>query len=419
MDLKYGQQKLTYNIPEHNIEKIVRPREKEGLDAPQQEVASSLKNPDQGPPLNVLLEEKCPEDILIIVNDVSRPTPYDIMLPPLLEFLAHRGYHREDITFLVATGTHKPHTESQNREVLGPKITEEYRVISHRADRKDELIKTGTTSSGNRITLNKLVINTDFVITTGVILPHYFAGFSGGRKSIMPGVAGRKCIEKNHSRMVELIEGLPPLEENPIHREMMEAVEIIELDFIINVVTNSRREIVQVVCGDYHKAWLKGVQTSEEMYYVKLPEKVDAAVVSAGGYPRDINLYQAQKALDHADQVVKEQGTIILAAECEDGLGEETFARWMEEASHPEKNIERIGEKFVLGGHKAFAVSKVVHNKELILISSLSPGQTEDLFARKETNLQQAVDYLREKHGPDYRAVLMPEGSLTVPVIKN
>jgi nickel-dependent lactate racemase len=153
------------------------------------------------------------------------------------------------------------------------------------------------------------------------------------------------------------------------------------------------------------------------MYHLPLTEKADAALVSSGGFPRDINIYQAQKALDHADHAVKKGGTIIWVAECSEGYGEERFQKWMEEAQRPEDNIERIKEKFLIGGHKAFAISKVAAEKEIILISSLSQEQTENIFAKKMDTIQEAVEYLKEKHGEDYSSYIMPQGSLTVPVV--
>ena len=197
---------------------------------------------------------------------------------------------------------------------------------------------------------------------------------------------------------------------------MFEAAEMLGVDFIINVVTNSNREIVKVVSGDLKEAWSAGIDISAEMYHVEIEEKVDAAVVSSGGFPRDINVYQAQKALDHADHAVKKGGTIIWVAECSEGLGEERFEKWMQEAKKPEDNIERIKKKFLIGGHKAYAISKVVKDKDVILISSLSKEKTETMFLQKLDSLDEAVKYLEKKYNGDYTTYIMPQGSLTVPI---
>lgn len=415
-ELKYGKEIIQFDIEEERISQILLAREKEGLNDPLKSVEESLLNPIGTLPLLDLVKKKMPEDVVIIVNDVTRPTPYNYILPPILGTLHQAGLVKEQIKFVIATGVHSPHTEEQNIEIFGEDLVNSYAFHFHNCDQ--ELKYLGKLSSGNDFFVNKEVANADFIITTGVILPHYFAGFSGGRKSILPGVAGRKTIEFNHQRMVELMHNLPPVEKNPVSLEMIEGANKLKVDFIVNVVTNSKREVVKVVAGDLTKAWLAGIDTSAAMYHVLIKEKADVTIVSTGGYPRDINVYQAQKALDHADQATKEGGTIILLSECKEGLGEKVFEQWMFEADKPEDNIERIKKEFVIGGHKAFAICKVAAKKEIILISSLSKETTEKLFAKKLDSVADALDYVKRKYNDKYKAVIMPQGSLTVPILK-
>ena len=415
MKLKYGSEKIELDLARLSNSQILRPNEKIGLKNAQDEVNKQLKDPIATPALKELVVEKEPESVVIIVNDVSRATPYKIMLPPLLAELEENGVAKEDISLIIATGIHDPNTEEQNRNIFGDKIVDNYRLVSHNPDHN--LADLGELSSGNRLYLNEEVVAADLLITTGVIAPHYFAGFSGGRKSILPGVAGRETIQANHARMVNLIGNLPPIEENPISQEMIEGARLAGVDFILNVVTNSQKEIVDVVAGDLEEAWLRGINTSKEMYHVELDEKVEVAVVSAGGYPKDINIYQAQKALDNADGVVKEGGTIILLAECRNGLGEETFEEWLDEADIPEDNIERIKDKFVLGGHKAFAISKVVTEKDVILLCEFSQEETENMFVEKRDSLNQVITEINQKYD-DYSSIVLPQGGVTVPVVR-
>ena len=415
MELKYGRKNLEFEIESSRVLDVLKADEKEGLKYPLKAVENSLKEPVGTAPLAELLRAKKINELVIVVNDVTRFTPYNYMLPPLLETIAEAGIKKEQVTFIVATGVHSPHSAEQNKEIFGEEIDSSYNFIHHDCDQ--ELADLGQLSTGNQLKINRKVVEADFVITTGVILPHYMAGFSGGRKSILPGVAGRESIEANHSMMVEVTAEKPDLEANPISQEMFEAAEKVGVDFILNVVTNSSREIVQVAAGDYRQAWEAGIAQSAEMYHLPLTEKADAALVSSGGFPRDINIYQAQKALDHADHAVKKGGTIIWVAECSEGYGEERFQNWMEEAQRPEDNIERIKEKFLIGGHKAFAISKVAAEKEIILISSLSQEQTENIFAKKMDTIQEAVEYLEAKYEGNYSAYIMPQGSLTVPVV--
>jgi len=416
MKLKYGRENLEFEIESSRVLDVLKANEKEGLKNPLAEVESSLEDPIGTAPLPELLAAREINELVIIVNDVTRYTPYHYLLPPLLNTIAEAGIKKEQVTFIVATGVHSPHSDEQNREIFGEEIDTSYNFIHHDCDQ--DLVNLGKLSTGSQLQINKKVAEADFLITTGVILPHYMAGFSGGRKSILPGVAGRESIENNHAMMVEVTEEKPALEANPISREMFEATEKVGVDFILNVVTNSRREIVQVAAGDYRQAWEAGIAKSAEMYHLSLAEKAEAAVVSSGGFPRDINLYQAQKALDHADHAVQKGGTIIWVAECSEGYGEERFQKWMDQAQKPEDNIARIKREFLIGGHKAFAISKVAAEKEIILISSLNQEQTENIFAKKKDTIQAAVDYLEEKYQGDYSAYIMPQGSLTVPVVK-
>lgn len=415
MEVKYGKGKLSFDITDDKVLKILKAAEKEGISDPLTAVEASLKKPIGSDSLLSLLKEKEPEDVVIVVNDVTRFTPYNYMLPPVLETLEDAGISKEQVTFVVATGVHEPHSEEQNIDIFGKEVNQNYKFHHHLCD--TEVVEIGKLSTGNILKINKIVAEADFVITTGVILPHYMAGFSGGRKSILPGVADRNAIENNHSNMVKVMAENPDLDENPINLEMFEAAEMLGVDFIVNVVTNSSREIVKVVSGDLRAAWEAGIDISAEMYYVGIEEKADAAIVSSGGFPRDINVYQAQKALDHADHAVKKGGTIIWVAECSEGYGEERFEKWMDEAQKPEDNITRIKEKFLIGGHKAYAISKVAMNKDVILISSLTKEQTENMFLKKLSNIEEAVKYLEEKYKGDYKTYIMPQGSLTVPTV--
>ena len=413
MEIKYGKEKLNIEIPENRVLKTLKAAEKAGINDPLTAVKDSLKNPIASSSLLKLLSKKSPEKIVIVVNDVTRYTPYNYMLPPLLKIIEKAGIKKEQVTFVVATGVHEPHSKTQNIDIFGEEIDQNYQFHHHDCDA--EVVEIGKLSTGNTLKINKIVAEADFVIATGVILPHYMAGFSGGRKSILPGVADRNSIENNHANMVKVMEEAPSLAENPINLEMFEAAEKLGVDFIINVVTNSNREIVKVVSGDLKKAWSAGIDISAEMYHVEIEKKADAAIVSSGGFPRDINVYQAQKALDHADHAVKKGGTIIWVAECSEGLGEERFEEWMHEAKKPEDNIKRIKKKFLIGGHKAFAISKVVKDKDVILISSLTKKKTEEMFLKKLDSLEEAVNYLEEKYNGDYTTYIMPQGSLTVP----
>ena len=415
--LKCGKCKQIIDIEEQYILNYITSKEKKGLKNIDNKMKMSLTNFQKGLSLYSNLKSIKPENIIIIANDITRPTPYDIMLPPLLKVLHDYGLTNDQISFIIATGVHPPHSLEQNIKVLGEDIVNNYEVKSHNCDK--DVVKVKELASGNPLYVNKDVLNADFIITTGVIMPHYFAGFSGGRKSILPGVSGRTTIENNHSHMVELIDMEEvKLENNPVNQEMMEAAEIVGIDFILNVVTNSRREIVEVVAGDWKEAWLEGVKVSKSLYEVEVEEKSDLTIVSCGGYPRDINIYQSQKALDHADRVTKEGGIIILITESQECYGDETFEQWITAADTPEDVFKKIKEKFVIGGHKAFAIAKVVKDKQVLVVSEITEAEAENMFFKKFSDLTQAYEYAKGELGEDFKVNIIPNGSTVVPKVR-
>ena len=294
--------------------------------------------------------------------------------------------------------------------MFGVNIGSAYKFINHNCD-DPRLKDLGKMKSGNKLWVDPIVSDIDFIITTGVIVPHYFAGFSGGRKSILPGICGRKTIEANHAQMVHHNVRAGNLKDNPVHEEMQEAAEKVGVDFNINVVTDENHQIVEIVAGELYKSWLKGVKVCKKIYLCPIKEKAEVVIASAGGYPKDINVYQAQKALDNAYQAVKPGGIIILLAECSEGYGEATFEKWIEEANSPDDIIKRLKKKFVLGGHKAYGIARIIKEVEVILISSLPPEKVRKLFFIPMENISQALNYVKDKYGEDFQAYILPSGN--------
>lgn len=414
MKLKYGQKEVQLVLPKKNILKILNLEEQEILLSPEDKLSDLLKNPIGSTSLRELIQQKGAKKILIIVNDITRPTPYKIILPPLLDELKKMGIEKENIAFIIATGIHRSNSLEEIKEIFGKDIFLNYNFINHDCDNPN-LKYLGKLKSGNELWVNPIISNSDFIITTGVIVPHYFAGFSGGRKSILPGISGRRTIEGNHSQMVHPNSRSGNLKDNPVHQEMQEAAEKVGVDFNINVVTNERHEIIEIFAGELSKSWLKGVEACKKIYLCPIKQKAEVVIASAGGYPKDINVYQAQKALDNAYQAVKTGGTIILLAECSEGYGEDTFKKWIEEANTLDDIINRLQKKFVLGGHKAYGIARVVKEVEVILISSLPPDKVRKLFFIPMEDISQALKYVKDKYGEDFQAYILPSGNNTVP----
>lgn len=190
------------------------------------------------------------------------------------------------------------------------------------------------------------------------------------------------------------------------------------MDFIINVVPDENKQIIKAVAGDLEQAWLAGVEVSRQVYTVSIPQQVDVAITGVGGYPKDINLYQAQKGLENANHAVKPGGTIILLAQCVEGPGDDVFTQWMYDAKTLEDIVRRISAKFMMGGHKAYAIARVLLEKECILVSDMDEQLVKDFFFTPARDLQTALDLAAGKHGPDYSALVIPEASATLPIVE-
>ncbi len=414
--MKYGKGTIDFHLEDSKILQVVLPPESDAKPCTIVDVESALDSPAGTPSLEELLEAKKPKKVVVIVNDITRPTPYDLLLPPVLERFARAGISDDLVTLVVATGIHDPHTHEQNLQVYGEEIVRRFRIVSHISDDLDSLVPVGTLSTGSELRINRQVRDADFVFALGVVMPHYFAGYSGGRKSILPGVAWKENVERNHSRMVQLMDNLPDLDSNPVNLEMIEAAKMVGVDMILNVVVNESKEIVKVVAGDVVDAWKEAVAVSASLYEVPIQGPADVAIASACGHPRDINVYQAQKALDHADKATRKGGAIILLADCPAGYGEAIFEEWMNAASCPEDIVERIKVDFMMGGHKAFGIAKVAAEKTVYMVTSMDESLVKKLFFVKVPTVQEALRRIESEMGSDLRYIVMPEGSLTVPV---
>ena len=274
----------------------------------------------------------------------------------------------------------------------------------------------GVTSRGTPVDIVREVAEADLRICLGNIEFHYFAGFSGGAKAIMPGVSTFAAIQANHRFMVRDEAAAGRLEGNPVREDMEEAGRICPGDFLVNVVLDEHKRIVRAVAGDMVEAHREGCRFLENMYRRPIRERADIVVVSQGGAPKDLNLYQTQKALDNAKYAVKDGGIIILVGSCREGMGQPVFERWMREASSPEDLVERIQKDFRLGGHKAAAIALVRERAKIFLVSEMDPGLVRSIFMEPYQSIQKALDDALREQGENAAVILMPYGGSTLPV---
>lgn len=418
IDLKYGNSHKTLNLPDKNLLKVLELEKVSGFADVTKETIEALNNPIGSKKLGDLAKNK--RTAVIIVSDYTRGTPYkrenyNILLT-LTEELCKAGIKGEDIKFLVGTGAHRPHTEKENRDNFGDEIVKNFEVISHECDK--DYVSLGKLSTENELLINKIVFKSDLVILTGLITTHYFGGYSGGRKGILPGVVGRETIRKNHAMVLRDGVGLAKIKGSPISEEMDEAAKKAGVDFLLNVVINDKKEIVKIVAGDLEKAFLKGVEACKNLYEVVVEQASDVTFACAGGYPKDVNLYQTMKTLNNAKQITKPGGTIVIIAEAREGIGSETFDQWLYDASSLDELLSTPEKDITVGGHTAVINSKNLKEFDILVVSEMDKETLEQRFFGYAESLDDTVKKIKAKHGEDFKSYVLPQAGLIYPVLK-
>ena len=410
MELGFGQGTQPLEIPDRNVMGVLEPNPVPAGLTGTAEVARALAEPIGAPPLRQVVRPG--ETVAIVTSDITRPCPTAKILPPVLAELAAGGIRREDITLVFALGSHRPHTEEEMRRLAGP----DYDTLRC-VDSVGDFVRLGETRRGTPVDIVRTVAEADRRICLGNIEYHYFAGYSGGAKAIMPGVSTRAAIQANHTMMVLPVACASRLEGNPLREDIEEAAAICGVDYLVNVVLDAHKEIVKAVAGDVTAAHRAGCRYLDGLYQVTIPHRADIVVVSQGGAPKDLNLYQTQKALDNAKHAVRPGGTIVLVGSCKEGLGEATFGRWIQEAQKPSDLTDRVQRHFELGGHKAAAIAMVLASAEVYLVSEMDPDLVRKCFLEPFDTVQAAFDQAFARLGPEAKVLVMPYGGSTLPCV--
>jgi len=406
----YGQGTQEVEVPEQNLLGVLTANEINHERRGPEAVRHALANPIGAP----LLSEKVKpgQKIVIIASDISRPVPSWDVLPSVVDELLAAGCAPEDITVVFALGSHRHHTDEERRHLAGDYVYEKVRCID--SDPTD-CVHMGDTKAGTPVDITRVVAEADFKICTGNIEFHYFAGYSGGGKAIMPGVSTPDAIQLNHRMMVRGEACAGALESNPIRMDIEDAANICGVDYIVNVVLDEHKKIVYAVAGDVTAAHREGCKYLDKMYRKSIPSRADIVLVSQGGAPKDANLYQVQKALDNSKHAVKEGGTIILIGACNEGLGSAKFEEWLTTAPTAHSMIERINKDFQLGGHKAAAIAMVLEKAEIDLVSEMDDEFVRSIFLVPKHSAQEAFDEAFARYGKDATIIAMPYGGATLP----
>lgn len=412
IDFGFGTGIQSVEVPDKNLLAVLGPNTLElGLTG-EEELRRALKNPIASKPLGEIV--KPGEKIVVISSDITRPMPTHLVMPALLDTLYAAGASPKDITLVFGLGIHREHTEEEKKKLAGERAYKEIRCMD---STPHDCVSFGKTKSGTPVDITRVVAEADRRICLGNIEYHYFAGYSGGGKAIMPGVSTGEAIQMNHRMMVQESAAAGRIEGNPIRQDIEEAAAMVGIDFILNVVLDEKKRIVKAVAGDAVKAHREGCSFLDQLYGKPIRERADIVLVSQGGFPKDLNLYQTQKALDNAKHAVKQGGIIILIGSCKEGLGEAEFETWMTTSPSPHAMVERIGQDFRLGGHKAAAIAMVLENADIYMVSEMDPDFVRSIFLRPFATAQEALDEAFKKLGPDATVLAMPFGGSTLPAV--
>ena len=408
--LGYGKGKQELSVPDENLIGVLTPNKVEAPASEEAAVKRALLEPIGSPRLRDIV--KPGEKIAIVTSDITRPMPTYKVMPSLLDELNSAGVNPKDVTLVFALGSHRRHTEEEMRHLAGERAFAEINLADSDVD---DCVHFGFTSNGTPVDITRTVAEADRRILLGNIEYHYFAGYSGGAKALMPGVSTPAAIEKNHSLMVMEESRAGNLEDNPLRRDIEESGAMVGAEFILNVVLNEKKQIVAAFAGDMVKAHREGCKFLDRLFAAPIKERADIVVTCQAGAPKDVNLYQTQKALDNAKHAVKDGGTVILVGECPEGLGNETFSKWMREAESPSAIIERLSKGFKLGGHKAAAIALILKRADITLVSEMDEELVRSIFLEPEKSVQRAFDKALLKHGPQATVIVMPYGGSTLP----
>lgn len=411
--LEYGKTGMEVELPGDRVVRSLTYKDAEPLPDPDQVFADVLAHPTGTPPLSELAKGR--RDACIVICDITRPVPNEMMLRPMLAILEAAGIPRDKITILIATGLHRPNEGDELVELVGPFIAGNYRCENHHGKVLDEHTYLGESPRGVPMWIDSRYVDADLKITTGLIEPHLMAGFSGGRKLICPGIAALETVKVWHGP--DFLEhpkadcGI--LEGNPVHIENTWIGRKTGCDFIANVVIDTQRRPLSFVAGDMEAAFLEGVDFVRQVVRDTVDEPVDIVVTSCAGYPLDTTFYQAVKGLTGALPIVKEGGTIVMAASLSEGIGSPEFESLFDDNPSLEVFVDRIlgKEYFVMDQWQLEELAKVRRKANVKLVSDGLPASTINrLFVESAESVEMAVAECLEQYGPDAKIAVIPKG---------
>ena len=413
--IPYGRGALKLVLPDAWRPEMVAPRGLPVASDPLRAVSDALDHPVGGKRIEEFVGVR---SAAIAVNDKTRPVPHAALLPPLLQRLEAIGLPPEAITLLIATGTHPPMSREEFAEVIPPDILARYPVVCHDCDDRDSLVGLGTTRRGTPVWIHRRFAEAGLRLVVGNIEPHQFQGFSGGVKSAAIGLAGKETVNRNHAMMTDPKAALGRFDDNPPRQDVEEIGRMIGVHFALNAILNESKQIVSVVAGEPAAVMRQGIPLALRLYQARVSAPFDLVIASPGGHPKDINLYQAQKALAHAALVTRDGGTVILVAACPEGSGSRSYEQWMEGMTSYEAVFDRFRrEGYHIGPHKAFQIARDAARIRVLMLSQMAPDLVRHLLLTPVRSLEETVAAALGRLKPGARVGIMPWANATMPAL--
>jgi nickel-dependent lactate racemase len=416
ISIRYGNQEREARVPEKNMLDEVGMRHTEPAADPANLIERALDSPVGAPRIEEAARGM--QRVVILVDDLTRPTPVHLILPFVLERFRHAGVPEAAITIMVATGTHRGMSEPELEQKLGPEVVARYRVVNHDYTKEEEQTDLGSTPSGIPITVDRLVAEADYVLAVGNIVPHRYCGWSGGAKMIQPGVGGEATTAGTHLMITKDPGARLGVVENQVRHEMESVAERANLKFILNTVLDRYANLVYIAAGDFREAFRQGVKRAREVYSAPLRGQAD--IVLASAYPSDINFWQAGKALYSADLAVRDGGIIILASPCYEGVGEHGAFADLLSYDYPtiDGMVQRNEVRDRIGAAAALAVALVRARADIWLVTdNVTLEEAARMSVRRFTDLQEAVDLALAQRGHDAKLTVLHEATEILPIL--
>lgn len=413
VDMKYGQGTVAIEIPEKNLVGVLETTQSVPLANEDSAVREAISSPIGSLSLKEVAFGR--ESACIVISDITRPVPNQVLLPPILETLEMAGVSRDKITILIATGIHRPNEGKELEEMVGRSIMDTYRIVNHFSQKPDTHKYLGETHKGTPVFIDKTYVSADLKIITGLIEPHLMAGYSGGRKAVCPGLASIETMKVMHGP--ELMEhpksAVGILDGNPFHLEATEIAQMAGVDFNLNVSIDKDRNITGVFAGDLVKSHLVGTQFVEKQAKVTLPSPVDAVIVSSAGYPLDTTFYQAIKGLLTAVEIVKQGGSILLVAACSEGIGSKPFTDLLFKTDDLTSFVQGLYNpaNFVIDQWQLEELAKVARKADIYFYTEGIPyQQVAKLFVHPLRTPQEGIEDILKRYGDNAHIAAIPEG---------